>query len=111
MNTILLIGIGGAIGTILRYILGGVIQSSFAGFHFGTLIINFTGVCVFIIRSSHSHRGGWTQEKINRVKAELAMIIKDGLITEERVSIVFVGRKKKPSGEAVEKPLILLNVF
>jgi PII-like signaling protein len=45
------------------------------------------------------------EEKIDRVKAELAMIIKEGLITEERVSIVFVGGKKKPpSNEAGEKP-------
>ena len=44
-----------------------------------------------------------TEEKIDRVKAELAMIIKEGLITEERVSIVFVGGKKKPS-KGVEKP-------
>jgi PII-like signaling protein len=45
-----------------------------------------------------------TEEKIDRVKAELAMIIKEGLITEERVSIVFVGGKKKPSNEGGEKP-------
>ena len=43
MNPILLVGVGGAIGAILRYILGGVIQSRFAGFPFGTLLINFTG--------------------------------------------------------------------
>lgn len=43
MNPILLIGVGGAIGAILRYILGGIIQSSFSGFPFGTLFINFTG--------------------------------------------------------------------
>jgi len=43
-----------------------------------------------------------TEENIDRVKAELAMIIKEGLITEERVSIVFVGGKKKPSPDAVE---------
>jgi len=45
-----------------------------------------------------------TEEHIDRVKAELAMIIKEGLITEERVSIVFVGGKKKLTDEAGEKP-------
>lgn len=45
------------------------------------------------------------EEKIDRVKAKLAMIIKERLITEERVSKVFVGGKKKPpSNEAGEKP-------
>ena len=41
--------------------------------------------------------------QIDRVKAELVMIIKEGLITEERVSIVFVGGKKK-SDVIGEKP-------
>jgi len=45
-----------------------------------------------------------TEENIDRVKSELAMIIKEGLITEERVSIVFVGGKKKPSKDDEEKP-------
>jgi len=45
-----------------------------------------------------------TEKNIDRVKSELAMIIKEGLITEEKLSIVFVGGKKKPSNEDVEKP-------
>jgi hypothetical protein len=36
-----------------------------------------------------------TEENINRVKSELAMVIKEGLITEERVKIVFVGGRRK----------------
>lgn len=43
MNKILLIGIGGFIGAILRYLLGGLIQESFPTFPVGTLVINFTG--------------------------------------------------------------------
>ena len=43
-----------------------------------------------------------SEEKIDRVKAELAMIIKEGLITEERVSIVFVEGKKKPPHNTIE---------
>jgi CrcB protein len=43
MNPIILVCLGGAIGAILRYTLGGFIQSNFAGFPFGTIFINFTG--------------------------------------------------------------------
>jgi CrcB protein len=41
--TLLLVGIGGFIGAILRYVLGGWIQNSFVNFPVGTLIINTTG--------------------------------------------------------------------
>ena len=43
MYTLLLVGIGGFIGAILRYILGGWIQNSFVNFPVGTLVINVTG--------------------------------------------------------------------
>ncbi|HIH74336.1 MAG TPA: fluoride efflux transporter CrcB [Methanosarcina sp.] len=43
MYTILLVGIGGFIGAILRYTLGGWIQSSFINFPVGTLTINTIG--------------------------------------------------------------------
>ena len=40
-----------------------------------------------------------SEENINRVKGELAMVIKKGLITEERVKIVFVGGEAKSLSE------------
>lgn len=43
MYTFLLIGIGGFIGAILRYALGGWIQDSFINFPFGTLFVNVVG--------------------------------------------------------------------
>ena len=43
MYTIILVGIGGFIGAILRYTLGGWIQNSFVNFPVGTLVINTTG--------------------------------------------------------------------
>lgn len=43
MYTIILVGIGGFIGAILRYVLGGWIQNSFVNFPVGTLVINTTG--------------------------------------------------------------------
>jgi CrcB protein len=39
----LLVGIGGFIGAILRYVLGGWIQNSFVNFPIGTLVINTIG--------------------------------------------------------------------
>ena len=41
--TILLVGIGGFIGAILRYTLGGWIQNGSVNFPVGTLVINTTG--------------------------------------------------------------------
>jgi CrcB protein len=41
--TILLVGIGGFIGAILRYVIGGWIQNGFVNFPVGTLFINTTG--------------------------------------------------------------------
>lgn len=43
MYTILLVGIGGFIGAILRYIIGGWIQNGFVDFPVGTLTINTLG--------------------------------------------------------------------
>jgi fluoride exporter len=43
LYTIILVGIGGFIGAILRYVLGGWIQNSFVNFPVGTLVINTTG--------------------------------------------------------------------
>ena len=43
MYTILLVGIGGFIGAILRYVIGGWIQNGFVNFPVGTLFINTTG--------------------------------------------------------------------
>ena len=43
MYIFLLIGIGGFIGAILRYTLGGWIQDSFINFPFGTLFVNVVG--------------------------------------------------------------------
>ena len=41
----LLVGAGGLTGSVLRYLIGGVVQSAFAGstFPYGTLVVNVTG--------------------------------------------------------------------
>ncbi|TGC07425.1 fluoride efflux transporter CrcB [Methanolobus halotolerans] len=43
MYTIILIGIGGFIGAILRYTIGGWVQDNFVSFPFGTLAVNILG--------------------------------------------------------------------
>jgi len=43
LYTFLLVGIGGFIGSILRYTLGGWIQNNFVNFPVGTLVINVSG--------------------------------------------------------------------
>jgi CrcB protein len=45
MNKILLVGLGGFIGAILRYLLGGLVQnlSHSIAFPYGTLVVNMTG--------------------------------------------------------------------
>ena len=43
MYTFLLVGIGGFIGSILRYTLSGWIQNNFVNFPVGTLVVNVSG--------------------------------------------------------------------
>ncbi|MDW7731797.1 MAG: fluoride efflux transporter CrcB [Methanolobus sp.] len=43
MYTVILIGIGGFIGAILRYTIGGWVQDNFVSFPFGTLAVNILG--------------------------------------------------------------------
>lgn len=49
MNTLILIGAGGLVGAISRYVLSGWIQNSYAGFPVGTLFVNFTGTLILSI--------------------------------------------------------------
>lgn len=45
---ILYVALGGALGSVLRYILGGAVQRAFhAGFPYGTLVVNVLG-CFFV---------------------------------------------------------------
>ena len=43
MYTLLLVGIGGFIGSILRYTLSGWVQNNFVNFPVGTLVVNISG--------------------------------------------------------------------
>ncbi|MCX6648190.1 MAG: fluoride efflux transporter CrcB [Candidatus Bathyarchaeota archaeon] len=43
INTLILIGLGGMVGAILRYLISGWAGSSQSGFPLGTLAVNFTG--------------------------------------------------------------------
>ena len=46
MYTILLIGLGGVLGAVSRYILSGWVQNNYSGFPYGTLFVNFTGTLI-----------------------------------------------------------------
>lgn len=46
VNTLILIALGGMIGAVLRYIVGGWVGSSPDGFPTGTLAVNFTGTLI-----------------------------------------------------------------
>ncbi len=43
VNNIILIGLGGMIGAVLRYAASGWAQGNVSGFPVGTLVVNFTG--------------------------------------------------------------------
>jgi CrcB protein len=43
LYTLLLVGIGGFIGSILRYTLSGWVQNNFVNFPVGTLVVNISG--------------------------------------------------------------------
>jgi CrcB protein len=42
-NTLMLIALGGMIGAVLRYLVGGFVGTTPTGFPLGTLAVNFTG--------------------------------------------------------------------
>jgi CrcB protein len=46
MTNILLVGIGGFIGSVLRYLIGGTIQQYAKSFPLGTLVVNLIGCFV-----------------------------------------------------------------
>ena len=57
MNLLLLVGIGGFIGAVFRYLLSGFIQNGFTSFPAGTLGVNIIGSFLlgFIMYSSEYH--------------------------------------------------------
>jgi len=61
--TLLLVGLGGFIGAILRYVLGGWIQNSFVNFPVGTLVINITGSFILGLIMYLSEYQGWFSEE------------------------------------------------
>ena len=63
MYTLLLVGLGGFIGAILRYVLGGWIQNSFVNFPVGTLVINITGSFFLGLIMYLSEYQGWFSEE------------------------------------------------
>lgn len=63
VHTVLLIGIGGFIGAILRYVLSGWIQNGYLSFPIGTLGVNFLGsLFLSLIMFSSEYRGLLNEE-------------------------------------------------
>ncbi len=63
MYTLLLIGIGGFIGAILRYFISGWIQNGIISFPIGTLGVNFIGgFFISLIMYSSEYRGLFPEE-------------------------------------------------
>jgi CrcB protein len=59
----LLVGAGGFVGAILRYVAGGFIQKSMAVFPMGTLVINFSGsLALGLIMYSSEYAGLFDNE-------------------------------------------------
>ncbi|RZN45563.1 fluoride efflux transporter CrcB [archaeon] len=63
MHVLLLVGVGGSIGAILRYLVGGWIQNGIATFPLGTLGVNFIGSLVLsIVMYLSEYRGVFGEE-------------------------------------------------
>lgn len=64
MHPWLIVGAGGFVGAILRYVLGGWIQKGSESFPLGTLAINFTGsLALALIMYSSEYGGLFSQEE------------------------------------------------
>jgi len=65
MNQILLIALGGSIGAVLRFLVGGWVQRFSSSFPLGTLVVNFTGSLVlgFVMYASIYEKGFGTDER------------------------------------------------
>ena len=65
MTNILLVGFGGFIGSVLRYLIGGVIQNSMKrlDFPYGTLVVNLLGCLVIGMLAQYGEsRGAFSNE-------------------------------------------------
>lgn len=65
VTNILLVGMGGFIGSVLRYLLGGAVQSSMKrlDFPYGTLVVNLIGCLVIGLLAQYGEsRGAFSNE-------------------------------------------------
>lgn len=65
MLNYLLVGLGGGLGAIARYVVGSQATRTFGhGWPYGTFIINILGgLCMGLLASTLAHRGGGDQER------------------------------------------------
>lgn len=62
MLPLLLVGLGGFLGAILRYLIGGFVQSHFTDFPAGTFIVNFLGSFMISIVYYGTEHKNWFSE-------------------------------------------------
>lgn len=67
MNNVLIIGLGGFIGAIIRFLLGGFVQQMTKSSHFpwGTLIVNVAGCFLFGLLAGVLNQKGWLNPTVN----------------------------------------------
>ncbi len=58
MNAILLVGLGGFIGAVLRFLLSGLVQGGRLWFPFGTFFVNFVGCLALGLLMFFAESGG-----------------------------------------------------
>jgi len=63
MLPILLVGLGGFVGAILRYLVSGVVQTHFHDFPAGTFVVNFIGSFVLSVLMYGSEYKGFLSEE------------------------------------------------
>jgi len=82
----LLIGIGGFLGTVLRYsIVGWILGKPSNTRHIHTPALN---------RCADNNRGCRQKRENRRIKPRLIEIVKEGIVNEEKVRIVLYGGNK-----------------
>ncbi len=62
MDKLALVGLGGLVGSVLRYLVGGIAQGAESAFPFGTLAVNFTGALGLGLIMFSSEYLGWFDE-------------------------------------------------
>jgi fluoride exporter len=83
MRTIFLIMIGGAVGTLLRYLISvGMKESLGSGFPFGTMAVNITGcLAIGVLGYMFAFRPGWQSDEMQPYRLAIMIGLLGGFTT------------------------------